>query len=202
MSLKNEKLDFIKQFAFEQFKKYGYSRITMDEIAKETGTGKGTLYRYFPSKEALLMAAIHKNTTEIEKKLQLELTEDKNALEKLNCYIAIISQRLRNIDSNKLTDIRRNVPQAYQLIQESRERLIIKTLTSILEEGKESGIFRNNLDTMLVTRVLLGGAEHFSCMEEGDLQEHSNLTRYIQAMFETILLGCYSEKGRKISGNL
>lgn len=35
-----------------------YDEITMEEVARQAGVGKGTLYRYFSGKEALLSAVL------------------------------------------------------------------------------------------------------------------------------------------------
>ena len=42
--------------AIEVFTQKGFGRSTMDEVAKKVGVSKPALYRYFPSKEALLEA--------------------------------------------------------------------------------------------------------------------------------------------------
>ncbi len=44
--------------AFEVFTEKGFSAARLEEIAARAGVGKGTLYLYFPSKEALLEALI------------------------------------------------------------------------------------------------------------------------------------------------
>jgi AcrR family transcriptional regulator len=201
MSLKTEKLNFIKQFAFEQFQKHGFSRVTMDEIAKETNTGKGTLYRYFPSKEELLIAAVQKNISEIEKRIQQEMSNDKDPLEKLDSYILLLSQRLKHVQTTQLLDIERNVPQAYEIICEARERIINKTLTTIFNEGKESGVFRSDLDVDLATKIVLGASEYMTSPKVLETMEYQNLTEMIRKIFYTFLQGCYSEEGNKRSKN-
>ena len=54
-----EKRDQILKAAEELFASRRYDEITMDEIAQLAQVGKGTLYRYFSSKEALLYAILH-----------------------------------------------------------------------------------------------------------------------------------------------
>ena len=44
--------------AFEVFSEKGFSAARLDEIAAKAGVGKGTLYLYYPSKEALLEALV------------------------------------------------------------------------------------------------------------------------------------------------
>ncbi|MFA9465033.1 MAG: TetR/AcrR family transcriptional regulator [Velocimicrobium sp.] len=199
MSVKEDKLNFIKQFAFDQFKMYGFSRVTMDEIAKQTQTGKGTLYRYFPSKEELLIAAVQKNIGEVEKNLKQELTGDKDPIAKLNCYIALLSQKLKFVQVSQLSDIERNVPKAYQLICEARERIIFEQLSLILEEGKESGFFRSDLDVTLAVNILVGASQYITTPSVLDSLSYKDLTEVVTTIFSTFLKGCYSEMGR--SGN-
>lgn len=48
-------------------KRYGYKKMTMDDIAHEAGIGKGTIYLYFPSKEEVSLSwidNIHQNLSD------------------------------------------------------------------------------------------------------------------------------------------
>ena len=38
--------------------RYGYRKMTMDDLAREAGIGKGTTYLYFPSKEEVALSSI------------------------------------------------------------------------------------------------------------------------------------------------
>jgi AcrR family transcriptional regulator len=38
--------------------RYGYKKMTMDDVAREVGIGKGTIYLHFPSKEELVLAHV------------------------------------------------------------------------------------------------------------------------------------------------
>jgi AcrR family transcriptional regulator len=41
-----------------QFRRFGYRRTTIDDITAEAGTGKGSLYLHFESKQAVYMAVV------------------------------------------------------------------------------------------------------------------------------------------------
>ena len=45
--------------ALKNFSKKGFTATKLDEVAKEAGVSKGTLYRYFESKEALFKAVVN-----------------------------------------------------------------------------------------------------------------------------------------------
>ena len=51
--LSNEKRGLILDAARKRFAYYGFSKVTMDEIASDVGMGKASLYYYFPTKESL-----------------------------------------------------------------------------------------------------------------------------------------------------
>jgi AcrR family transcriptional regulator len=48
--------------SFDLFAQKGYAAITMREIAKELGVSTGTLYHYFPNKEALFLQLVEEQT--------------------------------------------------------------------------------------------------------------------------------------------
>src|SRR5260370_29907464 len=48
----------ILEAAARLFAQHGYADTDTQLLADELGVGKGTLYRYFPSKEALFLAAV------------------------------------------------------------------------------------------------------------------------------------------------
>ncbi|MFS2012346.1 TetR/AcrR family transcriptional regulator [Azospirillum sp. CT11-132] len=52
-------LDHIARIAFALFEQHGYEAVTMEQIAGEAQVAKGTLYRYFPVKEAVLAHWFH-----------------------------------------------------------------------------------------------------------------------------------------------
>lgn len=50
--------DLILDAADRLLERYGYQKMTMDDIAQEVGVGKGTLYLHFPSKEEVALSRI------------------------------------------------------------------------------------------------------------------------------------------------
>jgi AcrR family transcriptional regulator len=41
--------------------RYGYRRMTVEDIAREANIGKGTIYLHFPSKEAVILAVLNRH---------------------------------------------------------------------------------------------------------------------------------------------
>ncbi|CAI1892217.1 TetR/AcrR family transcriptional regulator [Serratia entomophila] len=55
--------DAIVEEAALLFQEMGYERASMNELVKRVGGSKATLYRYFPSKEALFVAVVREHAT-------------------------------------------------------------------------------------------------------------------------------------------
>ncbi|HSA94817.1 MAG TPA: TetR/AcrR family transcriptional regulator [Acidobacteriota bacterium] len=52
--------------------KYGYGKMTMEDVARLVGIGKGTIYLHFPSKEELVLAHIDRIADAVVRKLEAE----------------------------------------------------------------------------------------------------------------------------------
>lgn len=79
------------------------SAITMDHIAKEAGVAKGTLFLYYPSKEALLLAALAHISDMLRENLERVLTCGLHGEALLRALIAVLldhSARRRDIATN------------------------------------------------------------------------------------------------------
>ena len=50
--------------------RYGYRKMTMDDVARQVGIGKGTIYLHFPAKEELVLSHIDRIADRIVAKLR------------------------------------------------------------------------------------------------------------------------------------
>ena len=64
-----ESVRSILEAATQVFEKYGYAHGTTNRIAKRAGVSIGTLYQYFPSKEAVAVALLERHLAEGQRQL-------------------------------------------------------------------------------------------------------------------------------------
>lgn len=79
------------------FRKYGLQKTTMEEIAKEAGKGKSTLYYYFKSKEEIFDAIIQDEKTKFYNEIQEAIANAPTAREKLNTFLTLRFERLKEL---------------------------------------------------------------------------------------------------------
>jgi TetR/AcrR family transcriptional repressor of mexJK operon len=78
-----DKENIILDAARKRFAHYGFSKVTMDEIASDVEMGKASLYYYFPTKEDLFRAVILQEQNELKKNIELILEKSVCASDKL-----------------------------------------------------------------------------------------------------------------------
>src|SRR5829696_939623 len=49
----------------QEFATHGFAAARLDDVARRAGVVKGTIYRYFPDKEALFLAAVRSRITPV-----------------------------------------------------------------------------------------------------------------------------------------
>jgi AcrR family transcriptional regulator len=82
------------------FEERGVTCVTMEEIARASGVGKGTLYRHFPHKGFLCQALLDEPTKHLqEQTLEVLREPETSALEKLDAFLdRLVAFTAENLD--------------------------------------------------------------------------------------------------------
>ncbi len=73
--------------ARKRFAHYGFSKVTMDEVAADVGVVKGALYYYFPTKERLFEGVIREEQKQFSAELQSMLVGDCKCVDTMHRYV-------------------------------------------------------------------------------------------------------------------
>jgi AcrR family transcriptional regulator len=77
---------------FDMFAEKGYSAITMREVAQGLGVSTGTLYHYFPSKEALFEQLVEEWTQQDLMRAEAELEHSRTLSERIEAGFSFIAK--------------------------------------------------------------------------------------------------------------
>jgi len=147
----------ILEAASRVFAERDYHSVSMDQVARRARVGKGTLYRYFDSKEdlylALLDSALLLLTDRLEQEEKAGLPPDQTLSRMVSAIVSTFGQHLpsfRVLNGNEA----RLVVRKRQLFQ-SRRRHLVMLLGRVLERGVTAGIFRA-VDPVATPSLLIG----------------------------------------------
>jgi AcrR family transcriptional regulator len=134
-----------------------YHVVRMDDVAAVARVGKGTLYRYFPSKEDLYLGVVAEAFDLLIRRLERVEAEELPAGIALTRMIeAIVETFARHLPFFRLMQQgeARLFLRKKQVVRARRER-IADGLARVLERGTQSGIFRK-VDRALVPTMVIG----------------------------------------------
>ena len=125
------------------FSKFGYKKTTLEDIARNFGMGKSSLYYYFASKQEIFEAVVIYEAEQLKTELKESMTHSANPSKKLKLYIQTRMKTLRKL-SNYYNVIFSEDLGHFDFIERIREKYDheeVQTLKWILEEGVKQDVF-------------------------------------------------------------
>ncbi|QIG45538.1 TetR/AcrR family transcriptional regulator [Nocardioides anomalus] len=147
--------DRIVEVAREVFREQGYDA-SLDTVAKRAGVGPGTLYRHFPTRDALLDAIMQNWMDRVDEAADKALTHEGSPRDLLLAwfeqYVALIS--LHKGGPAKITsamgDPDSPINTKCQVLASASERVVGRL--------REEGVLKQGVDTLQVCRLVGGVA--------------------------------------------
>ena len=146
----------ILKAARQRFAHYGYSKVTMDEIAADVEMGKASLYYYFPTKENLFQEVILQEQDEFAEEIEKILKDENCAEDKLLQYVdqrLKYFQKLYNLGALSFYSFIEKKSHFRQYYKDFEEREL-QLMSKIFEEGQKRNEFKKDIDIKVI-RVLL-----------------------------------------------
>jgi AcrR family transcriptional regulator len=127
--------------ARKRFAYYGFSKVTMDEIASDVGLAKPSLYYYFPTKENLFRAVIGHEQEKFTRDIELMLKNNATAEEKLREFVDMRIRLFRDLVNLSALGVQSwtEVSSIFGDLFKSLEEQELKLLHTVLLAGKGSG---------------------------------------------------------------
>jgi AcrR family transcriptional regulator len=83
LTLRESRTQQILDAAARLFAKHGYADADTQQLADELGVGKGTLYRYFPSKKDLFLAAADRVMRQLRERIDIQIKDIADPLDRI-----------------------------------------------------------------------------------------------------------------------
>jgi AcrR family transcriptional regulator len=182
------------------FFKYGIKHVTMDDIARELGMSKKTIYQFYKEKDDLV-----NQLCEIELKEQECQFDDMNRDAKDPIHeIMLISDKMRQmmqgINPIFFLDLQKFYPTAFQKFQKFKENCAYRNILTNIKRGIEQGVYRSNLDPDFIARYRLAQIDmlmfgnYFSFEKTSFVKTH-------ELVLDMFVYGICTVKGHKLINN-
>ena len=151
----------ILDYSMELFLKFGYSRVSTDEIAHNLGASKKTIYNYYPSKKDILIAGINLFKKELSADVDQILKNKKLSFpEKLQQNMTVVALRLSTITTHFGEDLRKNVPDVWSDLSKYKKEAALMHFTRLLNEGEKSGHINKKINKHIAVVIYMTAVEN------------------------------------------
>jgi len=136
--------DLILDAADRLLARYGYKKMTMDDVAKEVGIGKGTIYLHFKSKEEIALARVDRIVDRLNERLRGIAHSNGSAVARLRRML--LERVLFRFDSvqhytESLSDVLAAIRPALLVRHNRHFAEEERVFAALLKEGKSDGEF-------------------------------------------------------------
>src|ERR1035437_1072304 len=192
----NEDLKSILLKVRDLYLKYGIKSITMDDVARDMGISKKTLYQFVTDKDDLVGKFVD---------LEIEINQEEigrcfhtgcNAIEELFGISVFMNKMMRDQNPATEYDLRKYYPQHYQkTVQTRRERMFEYILQNLIK-GKSEGLYRLDINEKFIAKLYLSRSENIHLNELFTVEEFTSMKLFVE-LIKYHVRGIGTEKGIK-----
>jgi TetR/AcrR family fatty acid metabolism transcriptional regulator len=159
-----DKYNRIIMAATRVFAKKGFFHARISDIAKEAGVADGTVYIYFESKDAILIAIFEDQMKAVLENMVMQLSREPDPLRKLEAFafthLDLIEQ---NPDMAEIIQV--ELRQSGRFIKHYKNEQFLRYLDlieEIVREGQRVGIFKRGVIPAVFKRAFFGALDEMS----------------------------------------
>jgi AcrR family transcriptional regulator len=178
------------------FMRYGIRSITMDDIARELGVSKKTLYHDFEDKNDLIERVINFDMMQSRKFLEEVYRTDMHAIQEIFLVNKRIHRDRSRYSPTFFYDLKRYFPSIYQKWLEDKRQNMFDLIVGNLQKGKQEGVYREEIHEQIIGKLYMARMEMLDSNEIID--GHQTLSAdFMQEIFTYHLHGICNENGLK-----
>ncbi len=151
----DEKIDRILSESLLLFKKFGIRSVSMDDIAKELGMSKKTIYQYVANKSELVEMVLN---IMLQRESTVCINGDTEKMNAIDILLAVshnVSNQMKDLNPSNAFDLQKYYPVIYREFIIKKRDHVFKQVKQNFAQGIEEGIYRNDLDIDLVARLYI-----------------------------------------------
>lgn len=180
--------------------RYGYKKMTIEDLAAEVGIGKGSVYLHFASKEEIVLSHIDRIVEGLKKNLYEIAADEKPCADRLKRML--VERVMHRFDSvqHYSQSINELLARVRPGLLDRRKRYFeeeARILAGVIEEGVRKGEFATG-DALETARTLLTATNSLLpySLSTQELGERSEIEKRVARLADTLLHGIVKHSKR------
>lgn len=156
-----KKLEILEK-ATAIFLRFGIKSVTMDDMSRELGMSKKTLYTYFKDKNDLVVQIIKVKTEFDRVNCTCVIEEAENAIDEMFRVNKFVSTMMKNVHPSVFYDLKKFHPEAMALMHQHKWKFVKETILQNIKRGKSEGLYRSEIPEELIATIYVGATDLIS----------------------------------------
>jgi len=176
------------------FKKYGIRSVSMEDIAREMGVSKKTLYSYVCSKTDLIERILLYSVFIFEEWFNQIEAKNMNSIDELLEISVRMNQEYQKFDTSDVFELKKYYPSIFKKHIEYETNLAYRIALQNIIKGINQGYYRAELDTELTAGLFV---QKMISIHNSDFFSQEKLTfdKIFEVMFDNHIRGIANETG-------
>ncbi len=184
----------ITEQASDMFLRSGIKAITMDDISRELGISKRTIYEIFKDKDELLRECLAYVDKKYEREHELIALESENTISEVFSMMKLGIYAIKTISPLFFSDLKKYHFKIFKEVLQVNQKKQINNTHTLLKKGINQGVFRKDIDLEIVS-ILLN--EQLTLISNENVFPERKFSRVV--VFENVLInffrGIATQKG-------
>jgi AcrR family transcriptional regulator len=142
----------------ELFFKLGIKSITMDDVARELGISKKTLYAFVESKDDLVSKVMDRHITAQCSIDELVHAASTDAVDEMVRVIRQIMAEVGQMKPNVVHEMQKYHREVWERVNDFQQGYILNMARQNMEWGRRDGLYRTDFDIEIAARFYIAGA--------------------------------------------
>lgn len=140
----------------DMYLRYGIRSVTMDDVARDMGISKKTLYKYFSNKAELVDKGVRLLMSKIVESNQCLFKSTNNAIDDLVDIMRSIETRVKSTHPAIQYQLKKYYPSTYEFMESKKKEMILDMTRANLLKGIEQGLYRKEINIDIIAYLYYG----------------------------------------------
>ncbi|MEN0003486.1 MAG: TetR/AcrR family transcriptional regulator [Bacteroidota bacterium] len=185
------------QTAHALFMRYGIKSVSMDDIARELGISKKTIYQYVDNKTDLIEQIFRSEIEDDKCMMELIKTQANDAIEEIVKIARFAIKKLRQLSPTTVYDLQKYYLNTWKAMEALHQRHMYQLMRENIELGIRQGVYRQGINPDIIAKLYVAKTSLVADEELFPLGQYN-----LEELFKEYILyhmhGVASEKGLKI----
>ncbi|NCA84848.1 MAG: TetR/AcrR family transcriptional regulator [Clostridia bacterium] len=193
-NLPDEKRRQIIIGSIQLFRQYGIRSLSMEDIARQLGISKKTLYQYVNSKTELLQESFARMIADFSDGVAELRSKNLNAIDELLEMSLRVSEEITQFSFSNIYDLQKYYPEIYKEHLNQKKQLAYEFIRENLSKGIQQGIYRSEQQVELIAGFYI---QKIHSMHDPDFQDSTGKScdEIFAAVFENHIRGIANAEG-------